>query len=53
VAGAIDPLSNLKGARVWVYSATGDSVVKPVVGREAAEFYRMFVEDEQVIKGES
>jgi poly(3-hydroxybutyrate) depolymerase len=41
--GAIDELTNLRRARVWLYSGTHDDVVLPVVVEALARFYRLYV----------
>jgi predicted esterase len=37
--GKIDPLSNLKGSPVWIYSSTNDKTVDPAFQKLTKSFY--------------
>lgn len=41
--GFIDPVIGLSNARVWLYSATNDSVIAPTVVKKNAELYKRFL----------
>ena len=40
-AGRVDPLRNLSGAPVWLFSGTEDHTVDPAVVRELARYYEL------------
>lgn len=42
-AGEIDPVANLKNARVYLFQGTADTTVYPPVGAALNEYYRRFV----------
>lgn len=46
--GGVDDLSELKDARVWVYSARQDTVIQPTTAHKAVEFYRHFTREENI-----
>lgn len=48
--GYIDPLINLEGSKVWLYSALNDSVIDQTVVVKTAELYSKFISDKSNIK---
>ncbi|MCX5388725.1 PHB depolymerase family esterase [Streptomyces sp. NBC_00094] len=44
-AGAVDPVANLSGDKVWLFHGTSDSTVKAVVNDDLATYYRDFGAD--------
>lgn len=46
--GLIDPLSNLKESRVFIFSGLLDTVVHQVVVKALAEFYAAFIPDDRI-----
>lgn len=42
-SGAIDPVSNLSGARLYLFSGTSDNTVKPAVMDDLKTYYQSFV----------
>jgi hypothetical protein len=47
--GYIDPLENLKYARLWFYSAQNDTVVDPLVVQKNMDLYSRFTEEKQIL----
>src|SRR5205823_1841656 len=47
-AGAIDPSSNLAGARVWLFRGTQDTTVRRPVVEALERFYRYFVPERSI-----
>lgn len=47
-AGTIDPLSGLKGDRVWLFSGTADSLVRQEIADDLRDFYRTLFAREDV-----
>jgi poly(3-hydroxybutyrate) depolymerase len=50
LTGTVDPVSHLKHARVWLYSAQNDTVVKPGVVDKLRKYFDTFVGDSSNIK---
>ena len=42
---AIDPISNLAGQNIYIYSGQADSVVNPGVVKKLEEFYRNYIKN--------
>ncbi len=49
-AGRIDPVENLAGARVWLFSGTRDRTVSPAVVDALQRFYLQFVPESRIEK---
>jgi poly(3-hydroxybutyrate) depolymerase len=47
-SGQIDPVSNLSGSRVYLFSGTQDTTVRPAVMDDLQTYYRSFVPDAAV-----
>ena len=45
LSGFIDPPSNLKNDRAWLFSGSSDTTVSPGVVRKLGEYYRSFIAD--------
>ncbi|HET7865680.1 MAG TPA: PHB depolymerase family esterase [Burkholderiaceae bacterium] len=48
-SGRIDPVANLAGSRVYLFSGTQDGTVKPAVMDDLRTYYRSFVPDAAVV----
>jgi poly(3-hydroxybutyrate) depolymerase len=48
-SGAIDPTSNLHGARVWLFSGKDDTVVEQPVMDLLERYYQVYVPAEQIV----
>jgi poly(3-hydroxybutyrate) depolymerase len=46
--GLLDPLANLKTSRVYLFSGTADTVVRPHVVNDLFSYYKSFVPEQQI-----
>jgi poly(3-hydroxybutyrate) depolymerase len=47
--GLVDPVSNLAGAKIFIFNGAKDSVVKPVMAEALAKYYRALAPDAKIL----